>query len=115
MIRAGIFTGGAAIPKSAAIAITAPVRSLGTPRCSRTGDIKAPVVKTAAVEDRIAIEHKIVDIFSANLWSISPVENPVDVPQVGYYYMNNRLGNVPSVPLNSEFSYIFLESYYIKE
>lgn len=71
--------------------------------------------KTASVEGRKAIEHEIVDVFSANLWSISPVENPVDTPQVGYYYMNNRVGNVPSAALNSEFSYIFLETYYVAE
>ena len=81
----------------------------------RLYDLQDAWPKTAALEDRIAMEHEIVDVFSANLWSISPVENPVDVPQVGFYYMNNRIGNVPSVALNSEYSYIYLESYHLVE
>ena len=48
-------------------------------------------------------------IFSEGLWSISPLESKVDIPQVSFYYFHNRVGNVPDEPLSSEASYLFFD------
>ncbi len=54
-------------------------------------------------------------IFSEGLWSISPLESKVDIPQVSFYYFHNRVGNVPDEPLSSEASYLFFDVLFLNE
>ena len=54
-------------------------------------------------------------IFSAGLWSISPLESKVDVPQVSFYYFHNRVGNVADEPLSAEASYLFFDTLFLQQ
>ena len=55
MIMAGILMGGATSPKTAAMAISEPVASLGIPMASRTGATSTPVVRTQVEESPVII------------------------------------------------------------
>ena len=79
MIITRIFTGGAIIPKIPPMAIRAAVFTLESPSLMRTGATKAPVLKTAAVEDIVVAQaedysddrfHKISDKLLKNQRSI---------------------------------------------
>ena len=67
------------------------------------------------VDARKRIEQEVVKIFSEGLWSISPLESKVDIPQVSFYYFHNRVGNVPDEPLSSEASYLFFDVLFLNE
>lgn len=70
--------------------------------------------RTLSHERRRQIEQEIVAIFSAGLWSISPLESQVDIPQVAFYYFHNRVGNVPAEPLSAEASYLFFDTLFLR-
>ena len=60
IIIAGILTGGAIIPSKAPIETTAAVRIFVMPRVIRTGDTRAPVVRTAAVDEPVIMPGSII-------------------------------------------------------
>lgn len=70
--------------------------------------------RTLSHERRRQIEQEIVAIFSAGLWSISPLESQVDIPQAAFYYFHNRVGNVPAEPLSAEASYLFFDTLFLR-
>ena len=71
--------------------------------------------RTMTGAGRKQVEQEVVRIFSAGLWSISPLESKVDVPQVSFYYFHNRVGNVPDEPLSSEASYLFFDVLFLQQ
>ena len=71
--------------------------------------------RAMGVDARKRIEQEVVKIFSEGLWSISPLESKVDIPQVSFYYFHNRVGNVPDEPLSSEASYLYFDVLFLNQ
>lgn len=70
--------------------------------------------KESDMDRMVAIQKEMAAINNENLWIIAPLSSPVNVPQVGYYYINDSLGNVPNPPMCAEIAYIGFETFYIK-